>query len=350
MATSRFNPLDFVRAGIPEEVDDAAMIADMLVVPGGDDTFWDREAQNLIATLILYVVHQMRAERRTLHQVWALLMQEGPTFRDLLVEIAGNEQEQVTLRRMAQGFLQKEEREWSGVVSTAQMHMSIWKSPLLAAATEASDFRLEDLRRRPTTLYIIVPPDLLDVYRPFVRLMVGLSIAAMTRTHYGDGGHGDRVLFLLDEVAALGRMSPVESGISYLAGYDVTLWLFFQDLDQLQKTYAKWRSIVANCNVRQAFGVSDYLTAQELSSMLGHRTVRSWSRGHALHSPLGVIPGSLNRHVHEAGRALLTPDEVMTMRERQQLIFLQACRPILADKIRYFAEPSLTRRIKAVNN
>ena len=91
--------------------------------------------------------------------------------------------------------------------------MKIWKSPLLAAATEVSDFRLEDLRRKATTLYVIVPPDLLDVYRPFVRLMVGLAMTAMTRTHEGNGGNGDRVLFLLDEVASLGRMSPIEHGI-----------------------------------------------------------------------------------------------------------------------------------------
>jgi type IV secretion system protein VirD4 len=250
---------------------------------------------------------------------------------------------------MAQGFAQKEERERSGVVSTAQTHMKIWKSPLLAAATEMSDFRLEDLRRKPTSLYIIVPPELLDAYRPFVRLMVGLSMAAMTRTHDGKGGNGNRVLFLLDEVAALGRMTPIESGIGYLAGYDVTLWLFFQDLDQLQKTYVRWRSMIANCNVRQAFGVSDYLTAYELSMMLGQRTVRAWSQGHALHSPFGVIPGSLNRHVHETGRALLTPDEVMAMRERQQLIFIQGCRPILAEKVKYYAEPVLTARLRGLS-
>lgn len=346
LTASRFNPLDFVRVGIPEEVDDAAMIADLLVVPGGGDTFWESEAQNLITTLILHVAHEMPKERRNLHEVWALLMQDEHAFRNLMVEMADKEHR--TLSHMAKGFLQKEERERSGVVSTAQTHMKIWKSPLLAAATEVSDFRLEDLRRRATTLYIIVPPDLLDVYRPFVRLMVGLAMTAMTRTHEGNGGNGDRVLFLLDEVASLGRMSPIEHGIGYLAGYDVTLWLFFQDLDQLQKTYVKWRSIIANCNVRQAFGVSDYLTAQELSLMLGHHTVKSWSQGHAIHSPFGVIPGSLNRHVHETGRALLTPDEVMAMKERQQLIFLQACRPILAIKIKYFAEPMLTRRLAEV--
>ena len=95
--------------GIPEEVDDAAMIADLLVVPGGGDTFWESEAQNLIATLILHVAHEMPKERRNLHEVWALLMQDEHAFRNLMVEMADKEHR--TLSHMAKGFLQKEERD-----------------------------------------------------------------------------------------------------------------------------------------------------------------------------------------------------------------------------------------------
>ena len=69
-------------------------------------------------------------------------------------------------------------------------------------------------------------------------------------------------------------MPVLEHAIGYLAGYGVQLWLFFQDLDQLQKTYHKWRSMLANCAVKQTFNVSDIETAQEVSSMLGVKTVR----------------------------------------------------------------------------
>tara|TARA_R110002012_G_scaffold82942_1_gene209144 strand:+ start:6626 stop:8146 length:1521 start_codon:yes stop_codon:yes gene_type:complete len=332
IAGACFNPLDYIRTGQPEDVDDAAMIADLLVVPKGQDTFWDSEAQNLIVALLLYAAHDLSPEERNLHHVWSLLMRDRDEFDEVIADMRASDHQ--AIRRAGDGFSQKEERERSAVISTAQTHMKIWKSPLLADATKHSDFALEDIKRGCLSLYIVIPPELLGVYRPFMRLMVGLAASAMTRVAELPE---KRVLFLLDEVAALGRMSPIETGIGYLAGYGVSLWLFFQDLDQLQKTYPKWRSVIANCSVRQAFGVSDYQTAKELSDMLGQRTVPAMSKGLS-RDWLVPLPDGVSHHMAETGRPLMTPDEIMTMPEDRQLIFVQALRPILARKIRYFSE------------
>jgi type IV secretion system protein VirD4 len=337
--TAHYNPLDFIRAGMPEDVDDAALIADLLVVPQGQETFWDSEAQNFIAALLLHVVSDMPYDKRNLQNVWSLLMQDKDGLDYLIAGMRASEHEAV--RRAGEAFTQKEERERSAVISTCQTHLKIWKSPLLGRATAKSDFQLEDLKRTVMSLYIVVPPELLEVYSPFVRLMVGLSVSAMTRVRPRPA---ERVLFLLDEVAALGRMAPIETGIAYLAGYGVSIWLFFQDLGQLQATYPKWRSMIANCNVRQAFGVADVQTARELSAMLGNRTIQVHSQGSSQDLPVALVPDSFSRHVNETGRALMTPDEVMTMPERQQLIFVQACSPIRALKVRYWKEAKFKGR------
>lgn len=330
--TAHFNPLDFIRAGEPEDVDDAALIADLLVANTGDPSFWDSEAENLISALLLYVAHEFPADHRNLHQVWALLMLSKADFDALLEHMKASQHP--AIRKAATGFSQKEDRERSAVISTAQTHMKIWRSPMLAKATAWSDFRLEDLKRQVMSLYIIIPPELLSVYQPFLRLMVGLSISAMTRVQ---ARPRERVVFFLDEIAALGRMAPVETAIGYLAGYGVSLWLFFQDLDQLQKTYPKWRSMIANCNVRQAFGVADHETARELSAMMGQRTVRVSSKSKS-GDWLMPLPEHVSRQSSLTARPLMTPDEIMTMSADREIIFVQACRPILAQKLRYFVE------------
>ena len=341
---SRYNPLDFIRAGMPEDVDDAALIADLLVVPQGQETFWDSEAQNFISALLLYVVSELPADKRNLHYVWTLLMQDKEGLDLLIKDMRASEHDAV--RRSGNAFSQKEERERSAVISTCQTHMKIWKSALLARATSQSDFQLEDLKRTVMSLYVVVPPELLEVYRPFVRLMVGLSVSAMTRVKPRPA---ERVLFLLDEVAALGRMAPIETGIAYLAGYGVSIWLFFQDLGQLQATYPKWRSMVANCNVRQAFGVADVQTARELSAMLGNRTIQVESQGSSQSLPIAVVPDNFSRHVNEAGRALMTPDEVMKMPPNLQLVFVQACPPLRVRKVQYWRERLFRGRFGRVN-
>lgn len=101
--------------------------------------------------------------------------------------------------------------------------------------------------------------------------------------------------------------------------------------------YPKWRSIIANCNVQQAFSVSDNQKAKELSDMLGNRTVnvRSSERSKDWLSP---IPDHVHRQTGETGRPLMAPDEVMVIPEREQLIFVQVSWPILARQVRYFKE------------
>lgn len=330
--TSRFNPIDFIRVGQAEEVDDAALIADMLVVPEHHETFWDSEATALITMLVLYVANYTIGRNRTLSNVWMLLMLDRAAFDDLLEEIRLTGHSSLTT--MARGFSQKEERERSAVISTAQTHMKIWKSPLLAAATETSDFRMEELKRQPTSVYLVVPPELLETYRPFVRLIVGLALIAMTRAV--SRSRRQPVVFFLDEVAALGRMEPIEAGIGWLAGYGVTLWLFFQDLDQLMKIYHRWRSVIANAAVRQAFNVTDHTTAAELSDMLGVMTIATQSHGRSTQGALRFLPTGFSLHHGEVARKLMTPDEIMSMPTNRQLIFLQSCRPVLARKIRWF--------------
>jgi len=335
---ARYNPLDFIRTGTPEDVDDAVLIADLLVAKEGEETFWDSEAKNLIATLVLYVASEFPPEKRCLHNVWRMLMRSHERFDCMLEQMLGCGHDAIS--KGAEGFLQKEDKERSGVISTAQTHMKIWRSVRLAEATAVSDFKMTDIKREVVSLFLVIPPDLVTVYQPFMRLIIGLAVSSMTRV----GGYPEeRVVFFLDEVAALGRMTPIEKGIGFLAGYGVSLWLFFQDLDQIRKTYPKWRSMIANCTVRQAFGVADAETAREISAMLGERTVQVESRGHKGEY---FVPGRANmtKQVSETARPLMAEDQVLTMPPGRQVIFVRSYRPVYAFKVRYFDDSAYRGR------
>jgi type IV secretion system protein VirD4 len=329
-----YNPMDFIRAGTAHDVDDARLLAEMMVASDGiEANHWEREARALITGLLLFIISELPREWRNLQELRALLMHGRTSFDSVLAKMA--ESSHPVVRRIADGFSQKEDRERSGVISTAQSRTEIFESSLLTTVTSSSTFRLEDLKNGVISLYLIVPPEYVGVYQPFLRLMVGLSTAAMTRNTRAPR---HPVLFLLDELPALGYMRPVEDGIGYLAGYGATLWLFVQDLDQLQQTYRKWRSMIANCAVRQAFNVQDPETAKLLSAMLGQRTVRTRSEGHSGRFPWLALPYSFNAQNGETGRPLLAPDEVMLLPDCGQLLFVQGCKPVFAEKIRYFEE------------
>lgn len=343
IANAAYNPLDFLRLGTPWEVDDARLIAEMLVTTVDvEPNHWEREARTLLTGLILHVAKERAKGERTLQRVRALLMRDAAGFEAVLA--AMRQSSDPVIVQIAEGFGQKEVRERSAVVSTAQSRTEVFDSPQLAAATARSTFRLEDLKDRSMSLYIVVPPEYLRVYQPFLRLMVGLATVAMTRN---PARPELPVLFLLDELPALGYMRPIEEGIGYLAGYGVRLWLFVQDLTQLARTYPKAESMIANCEVRQAFNVQDPVTARLLSDMLGVTTVQAGTAGRSGNLPLPLVATSYHGSTGDAPRALLTPDEVMALPRDRQLLFVQGARGILAHKLRYYTlrEWWLRRRV-----
>lgn len=333
--SSCYNPLDFIRVGQEEEGDDAAKIVEMLVVgTPGVDPFWDKEAKSLLKGLILYVVHHKPDNLKNLGEMRHILMSGPDDFEQYLRLM--EESKNPLIHQVANSMFQKEPKLRSSVISTAQSHTHIWDSKKLLNITSHSDFQIEDLKENPMSLFLVIPPENLETHQPFLRLMVGLSLAAMTRN---EKRPKDNVLFLLDEFPALGRLQPVENAIAYQATYGVSLWLLVQDLNQLKTVYGQsYKTFISNCNVRQAFGVSDYDTAKILSDMLGRETISIKS-----HSSSGafddlVAPDRLNQTTSHTGRALLTPDEIMRLPSNEQLIFLQGERPIKAEKIEYFRE------------
>lgn len=140
-------------------------------------------------------------------------------------------------------------------------------------------------------------------------------------------------LLLLDEFAALGRLEAVERAMGLMAGYGLQLWPILQDLSQLHDLYgARANTFVANAGVLQVFGVNDVETARWLSQALGKATIGYET---ATHRP-GDMPSSSD---HVTGRELLTPDEIMRLPANLQLLRVQGMPPVLAQKLRYYADP-----------
>lgn len=155
-----------------------------------------------------------------------LLMRDREGFQAVLQTMA--ESKHPVVARTATGFSQKENKERSAVISTTQGNTEAFDNPQLLAVTNKSTFRLKDLKDQVASLYLIVPPEHEATYQPFLLLVIGVACAAITRNRRLPR---HQVLFLLNELPALGNIAPIENGIVYLAGYGVSLWLFWQDLD-----------------------------------------------------------------------------------------------------------------------
>jgi len=342
----RINPLDSIDPTSPAAIDEARRLAETIVVtrgkPSANAAFFDEEARAFLSGLILYVCHRFSGSSRSLATVRELLTRGEEEFEALLQAMSADRAVAFGIvARAANSILQKDQRERSGVISTAKSHTHFLDSPQVARALTNATLSLDVLKTQGVSLYLIIPMDLLDAYAPLLRLIVTTAISAIVRV---PDPPDHRVLLLLDEFANLGRMTSVLRAVTLLAGFGATIWMIVQNLPQLKGIYPDDWQVLLDVDVLQTFGSNDEMTSKYVSNLTGDATVFSTTQADSRSA--GKKGGSRQRSftMAEHQRKLLTPDEVRRLPEQEQLVFLRGQAPIRAERLRYFEDDELRRR------
>src|SRR5690606_35409107 len=126
----------------------------------------------------------------------------------------------------------------------------------------------------PVSLYLVIPPSDISRTKPLVRLVLNQIGRRLTEKLDGAGQdpRRHRLLMMLDEFPALGRLDFFETSLAFMAGYGVRAFLIAQSLNQIEKAYGEHNAILDNCHVRVAFATNDERTARRISDALGMAT------------------------------------------------------------------------------
>ncbi|WP_027155664.1 conjugal transfer protein TraG [Mesorhizobium sp. WSM2561] len=349
-ASAAYNPLVEVRRGA-WEVRDVQNVADVLVDPEGSlerRNHWEKTSHALLVGAILHVLY---AENdKTLAGVAKFLSDpQRPietTLRTMmLTKHLGDAGPHPVVASAARELLNKSENERSGVLSTAMSFLGLYRDPVVAQVTSRCDWRIADLveNAQPTTLYLVVPPSDISRTKPLVRLILNQIGRRLTEDlHAKDRRH--RLLLMLDEFPALGRLDFFESALAFMAGYGIKSFLISQSLNQIEKAYGPNNSILDNCHVRVSFATNDERTAKRVSDSLGTATEMRAMKNYAGHR-LSPWLGHLMVSRQETARALMTPGEIMQLPPTDAIVMVSGLPPIRAKKARYFADPQLTERV-----
>jgi type IV secretion system protein VirD4 len=358
--SARYNPLLEVRRGV-NEVRDVQNIADILVDPEGAlerRNHWEKTSHSLLVGAILHVLYA--EEEKTLARVATFLSDPRRSFaatlrRMMATNHLGTEDAPLVhpvVASAARELLNKSENERSGVLSTAMSFLGLYRDPTVAAVTATSDWRIADLveAAHPISLYLVVPPSDISRTKPLVRLVLNQIGRRLTEELHGVGKGGEaaqgrhRLLMMLDEFPALGRLDFFETSLAFLAGYGVRAFLIAQSLNQIEKAYGEHNAILDNCHVRIAFATNDERTAKRISDALGTATEQRAMRNYAGHR---LAPWLAHVMVsrQETARALLTPGEVMQLAPTDELVLISGHPPIRAKKLRYYDDRRYAARV-----
>ncbi|MBP8947229.1 MAG: type IV secretory system conjugative DNA transfer family protein [Candidatus Promineofilum sp.] len=225
------------------------------------------------------------------------------------------------------------------MLSSAQRHTHFLDSARVNQTMARSDFRFADLKEAKATVFLVLPPERLDAYSRWLRLMVAQAIHDLARSPARPAAP---VLFLLDEFAALGRLEPVERAFGLMAGYGLQLWPILQDMHQLWGAYGKKAgTFVSNAGIVQIFNVADVETASWVSRSIGATTMSYQTTGTST-SRGGMQlfeTKSTSTTAHLSRRELMTPDEIMRLDSSLEILLRQGAAPAIVAKVRYYDGP-----------
>lgn len=370
-----FNPLAEIRYLTEREIEDAKTIADLIVV--GDekssDPFWEVSGSDFMLGVILYELYlhdgkaglgdvvdfitdpsapiTERMEKIIKKPIFNKKNERDRKRMKILESIYTTEKELVQegfhpfINRSMADILGKGDKTMASIIATAKAKLSVFQLPTVKKNTRDSDFHIIDLMAadKPKSLYIVIEPGDLQSLAPLLRILVIQCVTLLTpeMDYTGKGGgvkFKHRLLMLLDEFPAIGKMEILEKAIGYVAGYGMKMMIVVQSLDQLNKIYTKDNMFLSNCQCQVFYTANENATAEYVSKTIGTKTIKTNS----------ISGGWLNKNIStsEQARELLKPEEVRRFPLDKILLLVGGKPPIITKKLLFFNDSRFKNKIK----
>jgi type IV secretion system protein VirD4 len=190
--------------------------------------FWNNEARSLFLGVTLYLIADPN-KTKSFGEVVRTMRSDDVVYNlAVVLDTLGKVIHPVAYMNIA-AFLQKADKERSGVISTMNSSLELWANPLIDAATASSDFNIQELKRKKTTIYVGLTPDNIQRLQKLMQVFYQQATEFLSRKMPDLKEEPYGVMFLLDEFPTLGKMDTFKAGIAFFRGYRVRLFLIIQD-------------------------------------------------------------------------------------------------------------------------
>jgi len=335
----RFNPFDTINLDPRHRFNDIQNIANILLPDNDKDPTWSQQGRALFVAFALYLLDHPTQEC-TIGNILRHLQTQDDT-RDVVRAIiqAQGETLDAAAQRTFSNLAQQEKRMSESVKVGLVGALSLWNSPSIDAATSATDFNIMELRKKKTTIYVVVSLADLTSLRPLLTLFFEQTFMSQLRKEPGkDDKH--KILFLLDEFESLGTMEGIVDKLPFVRSFGIRIMAIIQGLSQLDQRYgvAGRDKILQGSKHQIFFASNDQQTTNYVSQTLGKKTIQTTSRSRSRQGR------TLSRQ--SQSRDLMLPQEVREMSQDNCIVITEGTRPIMGKKIRYFKDAAMKSRVK----
>lgn len=223
----------------------------------------------------------------------------------------------------------------------------VWLADERVRRFTSSTFELPsfaELRTKPTSIYWCLAENDVAVLKPLSTLFFTLALYDLKQAS------GDvPINLLLDEVANIGRIPNFETEIAVLRGRGVGVTAGLQSVSQWDAVYgaAKAQVMVDNFNTTIVLAGLDYSSANYVSQALGEQTICEERESQTARGGFFSRDHSTTKSVMKFARALLTPDELRRIGEREQIIITTNKRPLKTKRF-WYEHPVRTAKVSGL--
>jgi type IV secretion system protein VirD4 len=365
LETHRWNPLSAISRDPLYRLGQIRTLAGVLFVSENPkNQEWYNKAANVFSAILLYLMEtpDMKLTLPQAYEVASLGTGVGVWAQQAIEQRSSgpNALSVETLRELNGVFEASKNKSsgWSTTVDILRDALSMYAEKTVAWAVSDTDIDFTQLRKEKISIYFCVTGNAIKKYGPLMNLFFTQAIQQNTEVMPEQGGHcADgtlklkyQVLFMIDEIAVMGRIEILEMAPALTRGAGLRYVIIFQGKDQLrsERTYGReaGNGIMQAFHIEIVYGTGNVELAKEYSTRLGNTTVRVQNQ--SINKREMSTQGKTDSYSEQA-RPLMLPQEVSALPYGEELIFVEATKAtpaanIRARKIFWYEEPVFKER------
>ena len=311
-----------------------------------NDPFWEKSEIALDTALMLYLLHEAPPEEQNFEMLMFLIenaaaMEDDDEYQspvDLLFQGLEDENPEHIALKQYKIFKQASGKTAKSILISAAVRLAAFNLPEIARMTSYDKLDLGSMGEKKKAIFCVIP----DNDNSFNYLVGMLYTQAFQELYYrADHKHGGElpipVHFVMDEFANVALPDNFERLFATMRSRRISVSIIIQNMAQLKALFKdSWESLVGNCDTMLYLGGNEQSTHEYISKMLGKETIDTRTRGITRGSH-----GSSNTNYQNAGRELLTLDEVRLLDNSNALIFIRGEKPIMDKKFDILSHPNI---------
>ena len=310
------------------------------------DPFWDTAASMLLLALVFYLKYEAPPDEQNFPMVMELLRagevrEDDDSYVSPLDELF-DRLEMVNPEHIALKYYRDYHSGSAKTLKSIQITLAArlekFNLESLAGLTATDELDLPSLGEKKVALFALIP----DNDTSFNFLVSILYTQLFQQLFYlADHKYGGSLPvhchFIMDEFANVALPDEFDKILSTMRSRLIFVSIIIQNLAQIKGLYKdSWESIVGNCDTLYYLGGNEQSTHKFMSEYLGKETLDTNTYGKS-----SGRSGNYSTNYQQAGRELLTPDEVRLLDNDYGLLFIRGERPVFDKKYDILKHPRI---------